>query len=155
MKRITHVVAGILAFFLGAAWTLQAPPAQPGLERLAWLEGTWEQRSGERVTRERWLPAAGSMMLAVSHTYTPDRTRFFEFLRIERRKETLVYVAQPGGQPPVEFALAACEEGRVVFENPKHDHPQRIVYERTEKGVTATVELLDGSRAREFVFERK
>jgi hypothetical protein len=42
-----------------------------------------------------------------------------------------------------------------VFENPEHDHPQRIRYVKTEEGMTATISLMDGSRATDFVFVRR
>ena len=47
------------------------------------------------------------------------------------------------------------DEKQAVFENPKHDHPKRIRYERTEKGMTATISLLDGTKAQSFVFTKK
>lgn len=43
----------------------------------------------------------------------------------------------------------------MVFENDKHDHPQRIRYEKTAAGMTATISQLDGSKAARFVFRRK
>ena len=46
-------------------------------------------------------------------------------------------------------------EEEAVFENPEHDHPQRIHYVRTDEGITATISQMDGSRATEFAFERR
>ena len=133
-----------------------APRAEPGtLGRLAWLSGTWFLEESGRVTEEHWRPAAGTLLLGTSHTYDAERTRAFEFLRISATDEGLSYVAQPGGAPPTVFRATTLGEGEVVFENPAHDQPQRIRYERTEAGITATISQLDGSRSRSFAFRRR
>lgn len=63
---------------------------------------------------------------------------FFELLTIELRGDQLVYIAQPRGGKPTEFAMTthAFESGgtSVTFENPKHDFPKRIRYSRNAKG---------------------
>ncbi|MBL8861212.1 MAG: hypothetical protein JNK02_04290 [Planctomycetes bacterium] len=136
-----------------------APPApQHGLadlRRLAWLSGTWAFERDGVTTEEHWRPVQGTTLLGSSHTYDPERTRFFEHLRIALRKGTIAYVASPGGATPTTFVLKELGEGVAVFENPAHDHPQRIRYERTEQGITATIAQLDGTRAQSFVFERR
>jgi hypothetical protein len=58
----------------------------------------------------------------------------FEYLRIVERDGGLVYVAQPGGGSPTEFALTELDNQRAVFVNPRHDYPQRIVYELLDAG---------------------
>ncbi len=151
-----------LILFAGLAPQDAAPPkavppdaARAELEGLAWMEGTWRIQHGGTVTEERWLPLAGTTLLGLSHTYDEKRTHFFEFLRITVQHGKVAYVAQPGGRPPVPFLAAKLADGEAVFENPEHDHPQRIRYVRTEKGLTATISLLDGSRAQVFEFERR
>ena len=125
------------------------------LAKLSWLAGTWELRDGERTTQEHWLPLAGSTMMGLSHTHDETRTQAFEFLRITLQHGRIAYVAQPGGSQPVPFLAVRIDDHGAVFENPRHDHPQRIRYERSEAGMTATISLLDGSRATSFVFRRR
>ena len=137
-----------------------APPAPAKIDpaemkKLAWLSGTWVMEKDGVTTEEHWRPLQGSTLLGSSHSFTAEKTVFFEHLRISAGRGTIAYVAMPGGKQPVVFPLAKIEDGVVVFENGKHDHPQRIRYERTEKGVTATISLLDGSRAESFVFTKK
>ncbi len=149
-------LAGLLAF---AAAPSQAPAPKPTplqqLAQLSWLAGTWRLQDGATTTDERWLPLAGSTMLGLSHTYDAETTKFFEFLRIAAKNGTVAYIAQPGGGKAVPFPAVTLNDHEAVFENATHDHPQRIRYERTEKGVTATISMLDGARASSFVFERK
>ena len=53
------------------------------------------------------------------------------------------------------FLLKKLEDGLLEFENAEHDHPQRIRYEKTAEGLTATIEQLDGSKQQRFVFTKK
>lgn len=125
------------------------------LAKLAWLSGTWVLQEGEKTTEEHWRPLQGTTLLGTSHSYDKKRTHFFEFLRITTMKDTIAYVAMPGGAGATVFPAAKVEDGVVVFENGKHDHPQRIRYEKTAGGVTATISQLDGSRAQAYVFLKK
>jgi hypothetical protein len=136
----------------------QTGPEQVSSEeapKLAWIAGTWERTEGDKTTIEHWLPHAGTTMMGVSHTYDSKRTHFFEFMRIATHGGRIAYIVQPGGDPPVLFRAVTVKEEEAVFENPAHDHPQRIAYVRTEKGMTATISLMDGSKATEFAFERR
>jgi hypothetical protein len=125
------------------------------LRKLTWICGTWVQRNGKTTIEEHWRPLQGTTILGTSHTFDDAKSSFFEFLRIGHRAGSISYVAMPGGAPPTLFRLVKVEDGLMVFENEKHDHPQRIRYERTKIGMTATISQLDGSRATAFVFERK
>ena len=166
MHHLTSVLLAGLAL-LTAAFQDPAPkpaaPAAPAglklgpeaLAKLAWISGTWAMQEGEQTTEEHWRPLQGSTLLGTSHLYDQQRTHFFEFLRITAKNGTIAYIAQPGGAPPTVFLASKLEDGVVEFENAKHDYPQRIRYEKTEKGVTATISLLDGSKAKAYVFAKK
>jgi hypothetical protein len=125
------------------------------LKQLEWLCGTWVLEDGKSTTEEHWRPLQGSTLLGSSHTFTADRTRAFEQLRIVVKGGTLAYVASPNGAAPTSFELAKLEQHAVEFANAEHDYPQRIRYQRTDAGVTATISLLDGGKAQQFVFKKK
>jgi hypothetical protein len=138
-----------------------AAPAGPmkvgseALEKLAWIPGTWVVE-GKRTTEEHWRPLQGNTLIGTSHMYEEKKTHFFEFLRITAMNGTLAYIALPANaQQPTVFLLAKLEDNAVVFENAKHDHPQRIRYEKTAVGVTATISQMDGSKAQSFAFKKK
>jgi hypothetical protein len=95
-------------------------------------------------------------MLAVSRTVSRGKMSAFEFLRVVERDGGLVYVAQPGGRAPTEFVLTELSKTRAVFENPRHDSPQRIVYELSaEGGLSASVGFAKGGRPQRFEFKRE
>jgi hypothetical protein len=134
------------------------PPAKidpSTLQQLEWLCGTWVMQRGGTTVEEHWRPLQGAMLLGTSHTFTAGRTRAFEFLRIGASKGTLAYVASPNGAAPTVFPIAKLEHRAVEFVNEQHDYPQRIRYEQTDAGVTATISLADGGKARAFVFAAK
>ncbi len=97
------------------------------IEKLAWMTGTWTQNKNGESVQESWLGPKGKMMAAVNLTSSAKRTSF-EFLRIVETPAGLAYLASPGGKAPVEFKLKEIAEKRVVFENPTHDFPQRVMY---------------------------
>jgi hypothetical protein len=64
----------------------------------------------------------------------------FEMWRVAPSAAGVSFFAQPGGQPPTEFAMKEIGPQRIVFENKKHDFPQRIIYWRDESGLAARIE---------------
>jgi len=131
-------------------------PARATIDDLAWLAGAWSGTRGSSSIEERWSPALGGAMLGVARTVKNGSMRAFEYLRIVERGGGLVYVAQPGGAPPTEFVLTDLGPTAAVFENPRHDSPQRIVYELTdEDSLTASIGFIHGGRPQDFEFTRE
>jgi hypothetical protein len=128
------VATGALALAAVAAAPTEPPVGQ--LADLAFLQGTWRVEQNGVVTEETWIPPAGGTMLGVGRTIRGERTVFFEFLRLEQRDDGVFYIAAPRGQGATEFKLTVADiaAGRFVFENPSHDFPQQISYERQPDG---------------------
>ncbi len=70
----------------------------------------------------------GGVMLGMARTVRGDSLVEWEAMRIEARGDTLVFVAQPWGQGLTEFRSTSVSDDAVVFENPLHDFPQRVIY---------------------------
>jgi hypothetical protein len=113
------------------------------LSRLEWLAGCWECRAGTRLVEEQWMAPRGATMLGMSRTVRGDTLVEYEQLRIYERSGTLVYAARPSGQPPAEFVCSELGDSVIVFENPKHDFPQRIVYCRV--GLDSLLARVEGT----------
>lgn len=77
---------------------------------------------------EFWLPASGNIMVGLHRDTFKSGKAFFEYLRIEQGEDGISYWANPGGRAPTEFKLKEVSGLKVVFENPDHDFPQRIIY---------------------------
>jgi len=107
---------------------LVPPGAPPEITSLAWMSGTWAGVKDGVSSEESWTAPGGGAMLAVHRDVREGRMAGFEFLRIDTDKDGLTYWASPGGRPATPFRLKEAGPRRVVFENPTHDFPQRILY---------------------------
>jgi hypothetical protein len=133
-------------------------PARATIGDLDWLAGAWVgTRSSGSSIEERWSPPLGGAMLAVARTVNAaGRMVAFEYLRVVERDGGLVYIAQPGGKTATEFVLTELTPSRAVFDNPRHDYPKRIVYERSATGVLATsVGFMKGGTPRRLEYTRE
>jgi Domain of unknown function (DUF6265) len=128
---------------------------QARLSRLAWLAGTWRVHPRPMWTNEEmWmLPLRGSM-LGMAREVFDQRTRSFEFMRIAvDRDGSLGLYASPNGAPAVRFAVVQADADGLVAENGAHDYPQRITYRRSGNVLTASISMLDGSRAESWTYQ--
>ena len=116
-----------------------------------WMTGSWKANG----TEEHWTSDRGGIMLGMSREVT-DRGTSFEFLRIERAGDSLVYQAMPSGHPPTPFPLKTMTDRRVVFENPAHDFPQRIIYWRKGAQLCGRIEgtLQGKTEGQEWCWDR-
>jgi len=68
-------------------------------------------------------------MLGANRSVRDGKTVAFEFMRIvEREDGGLEFVASPSGQNTTSFTMSSLTDHEVIFENPDHDFPQRIIY---------------------------
>lgn len=123
----------LLALMLALAAPCLAGPAATTRD-LAWMEGRWTAWQDGRFVEEIWTGPRGTVLLGLNRTVGNDSRTSFEFMRIEEREGSLVFVAQPGGSPPTDFPLASLHGRVAVFENPAHDFPTRVVYWIDEHG---------------------
>lgn len=133
------VVAGVIVG-VGPA-TAQSPV---GVQRLGWMAGCWELRAGARVIHEQWMAPLGGMMLGMSRTVVRDTAREFEHLRVEGRGGQASYIAHPSGQAETAFEAAILTDTLVVFRNPAHDFPQRIIYRA--RGADSLLARIEGDQ---------
>jgi hypothetical protein len=120
---------------------LQFPTFQERLiDRAGFLQGCWERRAANRVVEEQWMKPRGGSMLGMSRTVRGDTLIEWEFLRLYQRGQQLVYAAQPSRQSPAEFTSISIQPDIIIFANPAHDFPQRIIYRLSGDSLFARVE---------------
>ena len=76
--------------------------------------------------------ARPTSMLGVGRTTRGTTLVDYEMVLIRERGDQLAYEAHPANQEPAVFMSATIGEQSIVFENLKHDFPQRVGYERRE-----------------------
>jgi hypothetical protein len=140
--------------WLVTLWLLGAGSGD-GLEGLAWMAGSWAGEQGGLEMEEHWTAPKGGSLLGLHRDVAAGRTVSFEFLRIASSADGIVYWASPQGRPPTPFRLVESKDGRVVFENPGHDFPQRILYWLAADGsLHARIEGIKGDKAQEWTWRR-
>ena len=134
-----------------------APRAQATMAQVAWIAGVWTGTRGTSTIEERWTPAAGGSMLAVSRTLRDGLMSAFEFLCIVERDGGLVYTAMPNGRSPAtDFTLTTIDDVSATFENPAHDYPKMIRYtKRPDGSLEAVISAEGGQKALTYVFTRQ
>jgi len=141
----------LLLAFVGASSVASAQSVS--IKDVAWLQGCWEQRDGDRVVEERWMsPRAGSM-LGVGRTTRGDKLIEHEYVVLTEREGRLAYEAHPSGQAAATFVYKPITGREVVFEDAAHDFPQRVGYKSTGPGqLLAWIEGTSGGKTRRIEF---
>jgi hypothetical protein len=155
------VVLLVAAITTTSIWSLSSPAPThatknlPKIADLAWMAGGWRTAAGGRAQiEEHWMTPSGGSMLGMGRTVVGDRTVEFEFLRLEQRADAIYYVASPGGQcPSTDFKLTRLSAQEVMFENPQHDFPKRIIYKKASDGsLMASVDAGAGTKSQSFSY---
>lgn len=117
---------------------------RPDVESARWLAGCWELRAGARTTQEQWMAPAGGAMIGMSRTVVRDTVREWEHLVIGPSANGVAYTARPSRQAETSFAAEQLSDTLLLFTNPTHDFPQRILYRRV--GTDSIVARIEGPR---------
>lgn len=139
-------------FVFAALCLTSVAGAQRPTDQLSWLTGCWERRTASGVIQEQWSSNAGGMLHGFSRTVRRDTVIAWEFVRIYAVGDTLVFEAQPSRQAKAEFRAVAPFDPEVVFANPAHDFPQRVVYRRSGDSLLARIEGSRGGQNRVVPF---
>ena len=74
-------------------------------------------------------------MFGISRTVADGKTVEFEFTQIRQEANgDIFFIAKPSGQPEAMFKLIKGSANEVIFENPQHDFPQRVIYRLQGEG---------------------
>ena len=117
-----------IVFVAFVAFSAGAGAQTVDLSALSWMSGGWSGVQGGVEMEELWQQPKGNTMLGLHRDIAGGRTVSFEFFRIEATPEAITYWASPRGRPATPFRLIEQKGKRVVFENAKHDFPQRVIY---------------------------
>lgn len=138
MKQTLVIAALVVAASIAMDARRQTKPT---LDALAWMAGSWSGTSRGIEMEEHWTAPKGNSMIGMHRDVGKGRTLGFEFLRIEQQGDAVVYLSMPNGRSPATpFPLKDVSGTRVVFENPAHDFPQRIIYWKDGADLRARIE---------------
>jgi hypothetical protein len=101
-----------------------------------WLLGKWENKSADGNLLEIWKKANDSLFIGESYFIKGKDTLHSEQIQLKQKGENLFYIPTVKGQnndKPVTFKYKDTIGKQLVFENPKHDYPQKILYLQISK----------------------
>lgn len=127
--RLQSVLLLITGLLIGShGW------AANGIQDVQWLQGCWQAAGAETGSEEHWLAPAGGSMLGMGRTVRKAKTVAWEFMRIQENADSLTFTAILSGKPEASFQLLSLDKQRVVFENPRPEFPQRVIYQLNADG---------------------
>jgi len=125
----------------------------PKVEHVAWLQGCWETVSQQLTVEEQWMAPRGGSMIGMGRTVRGGTLVEYEMVIIRQQGNQLAYEAHPSGQPSAVFIASTATDSIVVFENPQHDFPQKVGYQRTgPDALLAWIEGTDKGQTRRIEF---
>lgn len=114
------------------------------LQKAKWLLGEWEKSDSLGILKETWISKDDSTFVGQSYYIQNKKdTLHDEQIELVQDSEHLIYKATVKGEnndAPIPFQMTKDEDSLLVFENPKHDYPQKIQYKLLKNGsLIATV----------------
>ncbi len=120
------------------------------LDTAKWFIGTWQNQTPDGLFTEQWNQINDSVYSAISTVVVNQKdTVFFESILLEQKNNELFYkvsVKDQNKELPVSFKLVKATANQLVFENPTHDFPSKIIYLKiSEDSILASISgLIDG-----------
>ena len=126
-----------------------------------WILGSWEQQTDKGILTETWERKNDSLFVGSCYFINQSDTLHTETILLDQRDDSITYSANVKGQnndKAVPFTLTTANTNSLVFENLKHDYPQKIVYQKNKSnGLVVTISgILQGKKSEEkYSFTKK
>lgn len=131
------------------------------LEKVNWLVGEWGNTTPEGNLTETWSQLNDSTLTGKTVFMSGTDTLFTENIEIMQVNDSLLYNTKVSNQnqgKAVSFKASNITDNQIVFENPKHDFPQKISYNRisSDSLVAEISGMKDGKESKEsFPMKKK
>lgn len=112
------------------------PKTYAFIDKASWLIGNWGHTSKEGILTETWVKTNDSLYKGETHFVVGKDTVFWEKVDLIQDNGKLSYIASVPGQnneKPVRFDMTSMNDSLIIFENPAHDYPNKIVYNKIGK----------------------
>ena len=106
---------------------------------LSFLTGCWAAPVHKSYIQESWGDQKGSLMLGTSKSTNGSKTESFEFLKIQRVNDSILYTPYINGKEAMPFRLEYADQITALFVNLENDFPQKINYQLNGKSLHITL----------------
>ncbi|MBK8982323.1 MAG: hypothetical protein IPM38_08390 [Ignavibacteria bacterium] len=123
----------------------------------SWLIGQWEGIQGNGIYHEEWSADGENKLTGKAYFISKGELSNPEKLSIVCGEDGVCYIADVSHNTgPVSFRMTKSNDTLFVFENPEHDFPQKITYEKiSENELTAIIEGDSKGRSKKISFHLK
>ena len=102
------------------------------LEKAKWLLGEWIKTDSLGTLKEIWTNQDDSTFVGQSYYIQNEKdTLHFESIELIQDQEHLIYTTTIKGEnngTAIPFQMTKDGDSLLIFENPKHDYPQKMEY---------------------------
>ncbi|MFZ4105454.1 DUF6265 family protein [Flavobacterium sp.] len=102
------------------------------LQKAYWLLGEWEKTDSLGILKEIWINKNDSTFIGQSYYIQNNKdTIHNETIELVQDQDYLIYLAMVKGEnnnKAIPFQMTKDGDSLLVFENPKHDYPNKIEY---------------------------
>lgn len=128
------------------------------IKEFDWLVGHWEGHSSKNESTEVWEKQNDSTFTGYAYVVSPEKdTLMYENMVLDQRRDSLhlvVSVKNQNDDNPVAFTLTGFAANKYIFENPDHDFPTRIIYNKiAEDSLLAEVSGQENGKTTILEFE--
>lgn len=155
MKKLLLLATAVL-IIEGINNNLVAQQVNEDFKKLDWLEGSWIRTNSKpgRSAEEKWQKISSTEWKGIAVSMRGTDTAFVEKLKLIIKDNCIYYVADiPENKEPVYFKLTTITDHSFVCENPEHDFPKQITYQKEGNKIKAAISG-DG-KSIEYLFEKK
>lgn len=153
---MNHVLAILIVVVSVQGLHAQATVPAADLGKVGWLEGTWVRTNLKpgRTGTESWKKLSPTAWHGLGCTLREKDTVFVERMKLVIYENTPAFVADvPENKGLVYFKFTAATSHSFTCENPAHDYPKKIVYDR--QGNNLKVTISGDGKSNEFLFTKE
>lgn len=110
---------------------------------LEWLIGTRSSQQDQMLIYESWSKTSDELLTGKSYYTENGDTMLLETIEIKQIDGELFYCPAVSNQnegKAIEFKLTSKKPNELIFENPEHDFPKKIVYIKDGNNINAWIE---------------
>jgi hypothetical protein len=146
-----------LFVFIGlAAFCSCNSKTEKHIRKTEWLTGTWENKSPGGSMYETWTKISENELSGKSYVIQGKDTIVFETIKLIQEQDSMFFIPTIKDQNndlPVRFTLKTISDTEFVFENPKHDFPQMVTYQKIHAdSLVAEVSGMEKGKERKETF---
>jgi hypothetical protein len=145
-----------LAFLINFAQDSFAQNINDDFKKLDWLQGSWIRINSKpgRTTYETWQKISEFEWNGQGINMKGTDTALVENIKLIIKDNAIYYVADvPENKAPVYFKFTGINDNGFVCENPQHDFPKKISYQKEGDKLRAIVS--GNGKSIDYLFERK